>query len=192
MTDQNPPSANQPTDQDRIQDKANILESNLFSAISKQEDPVVIRFQVDRETAPDPVIIKALMQLFPRINIKAPKILLLIRKLLLRTIPAGEELKIQKQMIDLSGSENPELRHLVVFLRVLVRGKILAVEIKGVPPIPSKDGAIAKAFFDYKSCPGLMKEDGVIDFREINKYPIVKTGDNLFFITPEVQGRSGM
>ncbi|MCG8637310.1 MAG: FapA family protein [Desulfobacterales bacterium] len=192
MTDQHPPSENQPADQDRIQDKADILENNLFSAISKQEDPVVIRFQVDRETAPDPVIIKALMQLFPRINIKAPKILLLIRKLLLRRIPPGEELKVQKQVIDFSGSENPELRHLAVFLRILVRGKILAVEFKGVPPVPSKDGAIAEAFFDYKSCPGVVDETGVIDFREINKYPIVKAGDNLFFITPEVQGRSGM
>ena len=195
MTDQNPPnlpSENQPPAHDRIQDKADILESNLFSAISKQEDPVVIRFQIDRETAPDPVIIKALMQLFPRLNIKGPKILLLIRKILLRPIPPGEELKIQKQMLDLSESENPTLRHLAVFLRILVRGKILAVEIKGVPPIPSKDGAIAKAFFDHEKCPGLLKEDGVIDFREINKFPIVKTGDNLFFITPEVQGRSGM
>ncbi len=192
MTDQTPPAENQPLAQDRIQDKADILESNLFNTVSKQEDPVVIRFQVDRETAPDPVIIKALMQLFPRIDIKGPKILLLIRKLLLRPIPPGGELKIQKQMLNLSESENPELRHLAVFLRVLVRGKILAIEIKGVPPILSKDGAIAKAFFDHKSCPGLLKEDGVIDFREINSYPIVKAGDNLFFITPEVQGRSGM
>ncbi len=192
MTDQTPPAENQPLAQDRIQDKADILESNLFNTVSKQEDPVVIRLQVDRETTPDPVIIKALMQLFPRINIKGPKILLLIRKLLLRTIPPGGELKIQKQMLDLSESENPELRHLAIFLRVLIRGKVLAVEIKGVPPIPSKDGAIAKAFFDHKSCPGLLKEDGVIDFKEINSYPIVKAGDNLFFITPEVQGRSGM
>lgn len=191
MTEPTPPSANQ-TNKDRIQNKADILESNLYNTVSKQDNPVVVRFQIDRKTSPDPVIIKALMQLFPRINIKTAKVLIFIRKLLLKPLPEGKELKVQKKLLDLSKSGTPEIRHLSISMRILVSAEVLAVEIKGVPPIPSRDGEIGKAFFDYKSCPGLMKKDGTIDFREINKYPIVKAGDNLFFITPEVQGRSGM
>lgn len=192
MNDQPQHQVSEAMQPDRIQAKADILESNLFNAVSKADDPIVLRFQIDRQTVPDPVIIKALMQLFPRLNIKAPKIILFIRKLLLKEIPDGEEVKTQKQMLSLADTGNPELAHLGIFLRAIVSTKVLAVEIKGVPPIPGKDGAIAKAFFDHESCPGLLKADGIIDFKEINKYPIVKTGDNLFYITPEVQGKSGM
>ncbi|MCG8617168.1 MAG: FapA family protein [Desulfobacterales bacterium] len=192
MTEQPPSSPPPPSDRDPIQDKADILESNLFREISKQDNPVIVRFQVDRETSPDQVIVKALAQLFPRINLKSPKITLLIRKLLVRKIPDGEELKIQKQLLNLSDMGNPDLAHLAVFFRVLVTRELLAVEIKGVPPVPSRDSEIGKAFFDYKRCPGVLSDDGKINFREINKYPIVKKGANLFFITPEVQGKPGI
>ncbi|HCY87097.1 MAG TPA: hypothetical protein DHV36_18335 [Desulfobacteraceae bacterium] len=192
MAEQTPSPPAQSSDRDRTQDKADILESNLFQEISKQANPVIVRFQVDRTKTPDQVIVKALGQLFPRINLNSPKIPLLIRKLLVRKIPDGEELKIQKQLLNLSSMGNPDLAHLAVFMRVLVTRDLLAVEIKGVPPVPSRDAEIGKAFFDYKRCPGAVSDDGKIDFREINKYPIVKKGDNLFFITPEVQGKPGI
>lgn len=190
MTEQ-PPSPAQAA-RDRIQDKADILESNLFSTISKQKNPVTARLQVDRDATPDLAIVRALAQLLPRINLTSSKIPLMIRKLLLRRLPNGKEIKIQKQLMSLAETGNPELAHLAVFMRVLVTPQILAMEFKGVPPVPSRDSEIGKAFFDYKRCPGIFKEDGKIDFREINKYPIVKKGDNLFFITPEVQGKAGI
>ncbi len=190
MNTHDPPAVSM--DLDRIRQKADILETNLYKAISKDDDPVAVRFQINREITPDPVIIKALIQLFPRLNIKAPKILLNIRKLLSRSLDGNEEVKIKKKLLDLSDQGNTELAHLSIVMRVIVSPKVLALEIRGTPPIPGRDGAIQEAFFDHESCPGLVKSDGVIDFREINKYPIVKAGDNLFFIAPEVQGKPGM
>jgi len=190
MDDQHSTTVTMPTD--RLRQKADILETNLFKAISKADNPLVLRFQIHRETTPDPVIIKALSQLYPRLNIKAPKILLVIRKLLIRPLTGNQELKIEKKLLDLSGSGDPELAHLGIFMRAMVSARIFAMEIRGTPPIPGKNGTIQEAFFDYESCPGLVKASGVIDFREINRYPIVKEEDNLFFIISEIQGKSGM
>ena len=61
----------------RLQDKADILESNLFNAVSQQKDKINIHFKISREQFPDAVILKALSQLFPRINIKGNTILLM-------------------------------------------------------------------------------------------------------------------
>lgn len=186
MTKETPPA------RDKTQDRADILESNLYNAISKQGNPVTLQFQINRETTADEVIIKALLQLFPRLNIKIPQVLILLRKLIMTEVPEGKELKLAKQILSLKGKASPEIAHLGLTLRAFATRERLAVEIKGVPPVPPRDGAIGKAFFDYENCPGTLKADGSIDFREINKYPIVKAGDNLFFITPEVQGRAGM
>ncbi len=177
---------------DRLQDKADILESNLFNTISKQKDPTRLQVQIDRKQFPDPVIIKALLQLLPRVNIKAPKILLFLRKLLLRSIPEGDEIKLKKQLLSLAQTGKPELTHLGLTMAVQASNQMLTLVFRGVPSVPSRDGAIEKAFFDHEGCAGMLRKDGGIDFREINKFPIVKAGDNLFFITPEVQGRSGM
>ena len=192
MTKDSQTSPMPPSSPDKTQDRADILESNLFNAISKQNNPVILQFQIDRTTSADPVIIKALVQLFPRLNIKIPQILAYLRRLLMQKLPDEKELKLQKQVLSLADKGPPETAHLGITLRTFVSRQKLAVEIKGVPAIPPKDGAIKKAFFDYESCPGAFKEDGSIDFKEINKYPIVKAGDNLFLITPEVQGRMGM
>jgi hypothetical protein len=176
----------------RLQDKADILENNLSNSISKQNDKVKINFQINRTQYPNSVIIKALLQLFPLINIKGSKIILILKKLLARTIPEDEELKIKKQLLDLSETDNPDLTRLSLTLEILITSKLLSMGIKGTHAIPNRDGAIVKAYFDHKACPGLMLKNGVIDFREINKYPIVKAGDNLFFISREFQGKPGM
>ena len=183
---------NQPSADQKLQDKADILENNLFSTLSKQNDPIRIYFQINREQFPNPVIIKALLQLFPRINIKGPKIIITLNQLLNRTIPKDSQLKIEKQLLDISGTDNPELSRLSLTLEILMTSKLLTLSIKGTPVIPSRNGAIAKAFFDHKSCPGALSKNGIMDFREINKYPIAKAGDNLFFIIPESQGKPGM
>jgi len=181
-----------PPPRNKTQDRADILESNLYNAISKQNNPVTLQFQIDRKTAADDVIALALIQLFRRLNIKIPQILSLLRRLIMQKVDQGKELKLAKKVLSLQGKGPPEIAHLGIILRAFATQDRLAVEIKGVPPVPPKDGAIEKAFFDYESCPGIFKADGSINFREINKYPIVRAGDNLFFITPEVEGRMGM
>lgn len=105
---------------ERCRDKAALLENNLFNLITKQNDPISCRFQINRDKYPDAAI------------------------------------------------------------------------VKGTPPIPSRNGAIGKAFLPPESSPGLLDQNGAIDFKETNKYPIVQTGDNLFFITPAFQGRPGI
>lgn len=177
---------------DRTKAKADILESNLFNAVSKQNNPFVLQIHVDREMSPDPVIVQALIQLLPRLRIKIPQALILIRRLLLEEVLPGKELNIQKRIFSLAGQGNPETAHLDITLRAVATTKKLAVEIKGVIPVQPRDGAITKGFFDYERCPGVLLSDGSIDFREINKYPIVRAGDELFFITPEKQGRAGI
>ena len=112
--------------------------------------------------------------------------------MLTRTIPKDNQLKIEKQLLKISETENPDLSRLSLTLEIVLTSKLLHMTIKGTPEIPCQDGAIAKAFFDHKDCPGMVLKDGVIDYREINKYPIVKAGDNLFFILPESQGKPGM
>ncbi len=191
METQTPPP-NQPLSGDRLQDKADILENNLFNTTSKSNDKISIHFKINRKQYPDSVIIKGLLQLFARVNIKGPKILLVLRKMLIRTIPEGNQLKIEKQLLNLAETEDPDLSRLSLTLGVILTNKLLQLTIKGTAVIPSRDGAIAKAFFDHESCPGMLLKNGIIDYREINKYPIVKAGDNLFFITPESQGKPGM
>lgn len=177
---------------DRLQDKADILENNLFNAVSKQKDKINLQFKISREQFPDAVILKALSQLFPRIDIKGNTILLILEKMLPRTIPKDNQLKINKQLLSLAEKGNPGLSSLKLTLEIVFTCKRLHLAIKGTPAIPSQDGAIAKAFFDHASCPGMLLKNGRIDYREINKYPIVEEGDKLFFIAPESQGKPGM
>ena len=191
MNTQNP-SPDPKLSKDRLQDKADILESNLFNAISKQEDRTRLHIQINREQYPNTVLIKALQQLFPRINIKGSKIFLSLGKMINRSIPEGSQLKTEKQLLELAGTENPDLARLSLTLTILLTSKLLHLTIEGTPVIPSQDGTIAEAHFDSESCPGAFKKDGNIDFREINKYPIVKAGDKLFFIARESQGKPGM
>ncbi len=181
-----------PLAKDKLQDKANILENNLFNAVSKQKDKINILFKISREQFPDAVIFKALSQLFPRINIKGNTILLILEKMLSRTIPKDNQLKIKKQLLNLAETENPDLSRLRLTLEIVFTCRLLHLALKGTPEIPSQDGAIAKAFFDHASCPGMLLKNGGIDYREINRYPIVKKGDNLFLITPESPGKPGM
>lgn len=192
MTLTPPDPATQTFSPERLQAKADILESNLYSHIMKQSNRIRVAFRINREQFPDPVVVKGLLQLFPRLNIKAQKALLLLRKMMTRTIPEGSDLNVRKTLMAMPDSEDPDLARLNVSLDITLTSKTITLIIAGVPEIPSRNGEIKEAFFDYQSCPGMLMADGKINFREINKYPIAKEGDNLFFITPEFQGKPGM
>lgn len=192
MNQQHPELPSQPLPAERLQAKADILENNLYGAIAKQDNKIRVAFQINRELFPDPVTIKALLQLFPRLNIKGQKILLLLRKMMTREIPDDGELNVKKKLLAMPESEDENLARLGISLELILTRKTIDIAIEGVPEEPSRNGAIKEAFFDYESCPGELMANGKIDFREINKYPIVTKGAKLFFITPEVQGRPGM
>ncbi|MBU0972239.1 MAG: FapA family protein, partial [Proteobacteria bacterium] len=177
---------------ERCRDKAALLENNLFNLITKQNDPIRCRFQINRDKYPDAAIVKALLQLFQRIKIPVAGLFPLLRKLLTRAIPENKQLRVKKPLSDFSETTDPDMRRICPSMEIRLSRNRLVMEIKGTPPIPSRNGAIGKAFLPPESSPGLLDQNGAIDFKETNKYPIVQTGDNLFFITPAFQGRPGI
>ena len=75
----------------------------------------------------------------------------------------NSQLKTEKQLLNLAGSENPDLERLGLTLIILLTSKQLHLTIEGTPVIPSQDGTIAESYFDSESCPGAFKKDGKID-----------------------------
>lgn len=176
----------------RLKEKADILETNLFKNISNQSNPSRVEIIIERGTYPDAVITKALVQLFPRFNIQPRTFLLSLRDLMAKDIPEGKEEKFD---VDLDVSEEEGLDDITTLTRIfeaVLTKSHLKVVIHGVQEIQSEHGQIGKAYFDYELSPGQMLRDGIIDFKEINKFPIVNQGDKLFYISHEIQGKPGL
>ncbi len=175
----------------RITDKANILESVLNKSISKQKDPYKMQVVIDRVKFPDAVITKAILQLMPRYSIQPRKYLTPLRGLLEKKISPDETEKFETDLDVEEASEYDDDRSLTRIFEAVASEKNLIITILGVPAKQSRNGAIAKSYFDHELSAGKMLKDGVIDFKEINKYPIVNADDKLFYITNEIQGTPG-
>lgn len=187
-----PDSANPMLSPERIEEKANILENTLHQDISKQTIPSEIQITINRKNFPDAVIIKALSQLTPRYNIPPRVYLLSLRDLLQEKIPQDKTLKFEKN-IDLAEAEKyDDPNSMTRIFKAVASNKQLTIIVIGVPEIQSFHGKIAKSYFNHKLSAGKMLKDGVINFKEINKYPIVNSGDKLFYIAHEHQGRPGI
>jgi len=170
-----------------IQAKADILETNLFSAVSKQDDASKALIIISREEYPDSVIQKTIEQLLPRYNISDVKISRAIGKLLLNEISGDKPEMLQ---FDVHNVNNPLQKSRKI--EVEVTDKQLKIIISGVEVKNSKNGKIAKYFFNYKDYPGKLLKNNKIDFREINKFPSIKGGDNLFLVSHEEIGTPGI
>ncbi len=181
----------------QVREKADILETNLFKSISKQTDPSEIRIKIDRTHFPDPVISKALLQLTPRFNINPRDYLLQLRELLQKEIPPGNQENFTG-ILTPAGETLYDDRDIIApdsiarDFEVIASNRDLEIIIRGVPSKNTIHGEIAKSFFDHEESPGKLLEGGVINFKEINKYPIVNAGENLFFISHERPGRPGI
>ncbi|MFH2058824.1 MAG: flagellar assembly protein A [Pseudomonadota bacterium] len=177
---------------ERIKEKAIILENTLHQDISKQTIPSKMQITIDRKNFPDAVIIKALSQLTPRYNIQPRAYFLSLRALLQKKIALDKTLKFTKN-IDVDETEKyDDPNSMTRIFKAVVSQKQLTIIVIGVPEIPSFHGKIAKSYFNHELSAGKMLKDGVIDFKEINKYPIVNSEDKLFYITHEHQGRPGI
>ena len=176
----------------RIQEKADILETNLFKSISKQIDPAKIRIKINRANYLDDVINKALLQLWPRFNIKSPEYALELKDLLQKNIPPDKEEKFEYNIHDVDETFYGDSPILNRSFKTIVSKKEVEIIVKGIPAIRSINGEIAKSFFDHEQSPGKLLKDGIINFKEINKYPIVNTDEKLFYITHEKQGKQGI
>jgi len=185
---------NEPLSPRKIQDRADILENNLFKSISKQADPSKMHITIDRSSFPDPVINKGLLQLMPKFNIKPREYLIGLRNLMQKDIPEGKK---ETFTTDLDLNDTDEIffddSNIVSrSLKAIVSKKELEIIVKGIPAIESIHGGISKSFFDHRLSPGKLLKGGAINFKEINKYPIIKSDEKLFYITHEKQGKQGI
>jgi len=177
----------------RINEKADILESNLFKTISKQKESAVLHFKIKRANFPNEVIYKALLQLFPRFTIKPREFILGLRNILQKNIEPDKEEKFKKVL----GEENEgvlfeDLSDAARKFEAIATQTHLEIFVHGLPVKQSLNGEIAKSFFSHEKSPGKLSRNGLINFKEINKFPIVNSGDNLFYITHEKQGQQGL
>lgn len=176
----------------RVQEKADILETNLFKSISKQPDQCKMHIRINRANFPDPVIHKALLQLMPRFNIKPRDFLLGLRDVLQKEIAQDKSEQFKKKLTDESEALYDDLNIITRDFTATASKKILEIIVLGIPDVKSRNGEIAKSFFNHKQSPGKLLKDGIINFKEINKYPIVNAGAKLFYITHEKQGKQGI
>ena len=176
----------------RIQEKADILETNLFKSISKQTDPSKMHIKINRANFPDAVINKALLHLMPRFNVNPRDYLLGLRDLLQKDIPSDKLEKFEKNLDDTEEKFYDDLNVTTRSFEAIASKKELEIIVRGIPAIKSINGQIAKSFFNHEQSPGELLKDGVIDFKEINKYPIVNAGEKLFYITHEKPGKQGL
>jgi uncharacterized protein (DUF342 family) len=187
--EQNPEAGLSP---ERIQEKSNILETNLFKFISRQTDPSILHININREIYPDEVISKALLQLMPRFNIKPREYIFKLMELLKKNIPPNQQEKIEASLTDAGENPSDDANLIIRSFEAIATPTELEIFVRGLSYAESIDGAIAKSFFKHEYTPGKLSKNGVIDFKELNNYHIVNAGDNLFYITNEKQGRQGL
>ncbi len=176
----------------RIQEKADILETNLFKSISRQTDLSRMQIRIDRTKFPDAVIQKALLHLMPRFNVKPQDFLLGLRDILQKAVSNNKKEIFEKELSPAEENQYDDLSVATRKFEAVASLNEIEIIISGIPEIKTIHGEIAKSFFNHEESPGRLLKDGVINFREINKYPIVNAGDNLFYITHEKQGRPGL
>ncbi len=178
----------------KVREKADILENHLFKSISKQTDPSKITIKIIRSHFSNLVINRALIQLMPKFNIKPREFVLGIRDLLEKKIPEGhtENFETNLDLKSIDGMSFDDSNIISRNFKAVVSKKELEITVKGVPAVDSINGKISKTYFDYKLSPGKLLKDGTINFKEINKYPIINSGKKLFYITHEKQGKQGL
>jgi uncharacterized protein (DUF342 family) len=176
----------------RVQEMANILEANLLKSVSNQTDPSIMCIKINRADVPNSVINKALLQLMPKWNIKPREYVLGLRDLLQKTIPPNKQENFKKNLSDTSEIFFDALNAVTRSFKAIASKKELEIIIKGIPAIKGINGKIKKSFFNHSQSPGEILKSGAINFKEINKYPIVNAGEKLFYITHEKQGKNGV
>lgn len=187
-----PQSSKETLSPKRVQEKADILETNLFKSIPRQTDPSKISLKINRVNHPDIVINKAFGQLLPRFNIIPREYVLGLKNLLQKDIPPDKQEKFIKNIYNVDEELCDDLPIVTRVFEAIVSKKELEIIVSGIRQIDGIRGEISKSFFDHEQSPGKLLKDGVINFKEINKYPIVNADEKLFYITHEKQGKQGV
>jgi len=138
----------------RIQEKADILETNLFKSISKQTDPSKMHIKINRANFPDAVINKALLHLMPRFNVNPRDYLLGLRDLLQKDIPSDKLEKFEKNLDDTEEKFYDDLNVTTRSFEAIASKKELEIIVRGIPAIKSINGQIARFLFQPRTKPG--------------------------------------
>lgn len=177
---------------DRIAQQSATLETELNKSIANQHSKSEIRISIDRRKYSDEVILRAVQEIMPRYYVSHRIYLLSLRDLLAKKTTAENKATFEKK-IDIDPTTDSEDVDITSRLfRAAASDTFLAIQIKGVDMVPSENGKIEKSYFNHELSAGKILKGGIIDFREINKFPIVKAGDKLFYISHEKQGQSGI
>lgn len=187
MTEENSPDEGSFLTPDSIQSKADILENNIFKDIIKSEENTLAQMRINRENTINMVVEKAVNQILFRFNIHPSILENEFKDALMNTAdknskPVKISRTIQAGYMDQGNRQ----------LDIAVASNLAVIQIKGVRPIFQQDEAIAKIFFEHEAHPGKLLPNGKIDFRELHRFPSVKMGDNLLYITYPVHGKPGV
>ncbi len=177
---------------ENIRKKVAILENNLFQSVKKQTDKTKIHLSIERAQFLDVVILKAIFVLMAKFNINNRDIIYKIKELLDKEIHPDATETFEDFIQDNQEIMHEDLSINNRSIEAIVTQKKLDVYIKGIPERKTVHGRIVKSFFKHERSPGKLLKDGLIDFREINKFPVVNSGDQLFFIGHEQQGIPGV
>lgn len=187
MNNENTSATNSDFTPESIQNKADILESNIYKDLKKSYNDTTAQFQVDRTNSLNAIIEKAVCQVLFRFNIHPSILENKFKEALLQT----HEKETAPVIINLTipGSYmNPGDRQLII----KTSPRFIDIVIKGIKAQPEQNEEISKYYFEHEAHPGKLLTNGKIDFRELHKYPSVTAGDKLLFITYPVPGKPGI
>lgn len=176
---------------ERIKEKADILENNLYMTISKRKGSSSFQFKLKRSDHPDEVILRALTQLMPRFNVHPRDFVTPLVKTLSEQIQPDKEARFEARLRP-ADPEQDSPDETVRTFEAAATPVSIEIIVRGLRKIDGRDGRIEKYFFDHEKSPGQILEDGVINFKEMNTYPTVNQGEYLMSISYDIPGKNGL
>ncbi|MFH1157021.1 MAG: flagellar assembly protein A [Pseudomonadota bacterium] len=172
----------------RVQTRADILENTLFQSVSRIMGVAsTAEFVIERSQWQDPVIQKAVDQLLPRFNINNKTITSRLLNLLTK-LTESDRTESFEAPVYASSLTTAHFRK----VEITVTTRRVGMKISGVPAVDGQDGAISRYYFNHQDYAGKLLDNNAIDFREINKFPITRQGDDLLFVSHETSGTPGL
>ena len=154
-----------------VQEKTDILETNLLKSVSKQADPSILRIKINRASVPNAVINKALLQLMPKLNVKPREFVLGLRDLLQKDIPLNKQENFKKSLNAADEILFDDLNIITRSFKAIASKKELEIIVKGIPAIKSINGKIEKSFFNHKQSPGKILKTVPLTSRKLINTP---------------------
>lgn len=173
--------------QKKQQTKIGSAKKHHFLSIEKSADECSASILFKRNIGKTIEFQQALNQLLSQLNINEERVVSTLRDSLSQKVSETEKHRIHKFRI-----AAPHRKELQRILEMLISDDKIYFKIQGVPPELPGNGKILDIYFDHENYPGKVLPDGKIDFREINKFPAARAGENLMFVAYGTPGREGL